>query len=262
MTLFIGRLHILFVHFPIAFVLLAAALAVVGLARRRAIAALPLIVHVAAVSCVVTVGLGLLLFSVEDYHGETREVLEFHRLLGLIGTGLTIIASLLFVQGAGREVVKAALLLTASGVMTVGAHQGVVSTHGDDFLSFDTPAARRADPADDFPPLDEATRLSPIPEGMINFRQQIRPILEDKCIQCHGRKKQKGLLRLDSQKAAMHGSENGVIIVPGNAAESRMYKRITLPPGHEDVMPNKGDVLTAQQTDLIRDWIDQGAKWN
>jgi len=52
-----------------------------------------------------------------------------------------------------------------------------------------------------------------------------------------------------------------VVIEPGNADKSEVYRRITLPADNDDVMPNKGDKLTKAQTDLIRDWINQGATW-
>jgi len=59
----------------------------------------------------------------------------------------------------------------------------------------------------------------------------------------------------------LKGGEDGIVLVPGDAAKSDLYRRIILPDGSDDVMPNKGDVLTKAQTDLIRDWINQGALW-
>jgi len=59
----------------------------------------------------------------------------------------------------------------------------------------------------------------------------------------------------------MKGSKDGVIVVAGKADKSEMYRRITLPKGDDDIMPNEGDPLTRDQTDLIRDWINQGAEW-
>src|SRR5262249_45212033 len=47
----------------------------------------------------------------------------------------------------------------------------------------------------------------------------------------------------------------------GDAEKSELYRRITLSKGHDDVMPNEGDPLTKTQTDLFRDWINQGAVW-
>ncbi|HTA31548.1 MAG TPA: c-type cytochrome domain-containing protein, partial [Candidatus Cybelea sp.] len=95
----------------------------------------------------------------------------------------------------------------------------------------------------------------------VDFTTQVSPIFEKSCISCHGPEKQKGKLRLDSKAAAFKGGEDGVVLIAGDAAKSDLYRRIILAEGTDDVMPNKGDVLTKAQTDLIRDWINQGAAW-
>lgn len=95
----------------------------------------------------------------------------------------------------------------------------------------------------------------------VDFARDIQPILEKSCVECHGPEKPKGKLRLDSKEGALKGGNNGVVVVPGKADESDVYRRIILPADHDDVMPNKGDKLTKAQTDLIRDWINQGAPW-
>ena len=66
---------------------------------------------------------------------------------------------------------------------------------------------------------------------------------------------------MDSKDAAMKGGKDGVVITPGQADKSDLYRRITLAAGSDDIMPSKGDPLTKAQTDLVRDWINQGAVW-
>lgn len=92
----------------------------------------------------------------------------------------------------------------------------------------------------------------------VDFNKDIQPILLQSCVECHGPDKQKGKLRLDLKSDAL---KDASVIVPGKAAESELYQRIILPPDHDDIMPAKGDPLTKNQTDLIRDWINQGAPW-
>ena len=99
------------------------------------------------------------------------------------------------------------------------------------------------------------------PENKVDFARDIQPILQKSCVECHGPEKPKAKLRLDSREAALKGGQDGVVLAPGKADESDLYRRITLPADHDDVMPNKGDLLTKAQTDLIRDWINQGAEW-
>ena len=98
-------------------------------------------------------------------------------------------------------------------------------------------------------------------EAKIDFGKDILPIFEKSCIKCHGPEKQKGKLRLDSRESALKRASDDVVIVPGDASKSDLYRRITLPKGHDDVMPNEGEPLSKAQTDLIRDWINQGAVW-
>ncbi|MDP6891737.1 MAG: c-type cytochrome domain-containing protein [Verrucomicrobiota bacterium] len=88
-----------------------------------------------------------------------------------------------------------------------------------------------------------------------DFAKSVQSVLEARCIDCHGSKKQKGDLRLDSLKDALS------VVKPGESGESELFKRITLPSDHEDVMPPKGDPLTKEQIDGIKTWIDGGAKW-
>jgi mono/diheme cytochrome c family protein len=95
----------------------------------------------------------------------------------------------------------------------------------------------------------------------VDFLKDIQPIFQKSCIECHGPDKQKGKLRLDNKEAALKGGEDGPAIIPKDAAKSDLYRRITLPKSSDDVMPNKGELLTKEQTDLIRDWINQGAIW-
>jgi mono/diheme cytochrome c family protein len=90
----------------------------------------------------------------------------------------------------------------------------------------------------------------------VDFAKSIQGIFEARCIDCHGPKKQKGDLRLDSQETAL-----AEVVKPGKSGESELYKHISLPADHEDIMPPKGDPLTKNQIAAIKQWIDEGANW-
>ncbi len=98
-------------------------------------------------------------------------------------------------------------------------------------------------------------------ETKVDFAKDVQPILQKSCVECHGPEKPKGKLRLDTKEAAFQGGKGGVSIEPGKADQSELYRRISLPADNDEVMPNKGDRLTKAQTDVIRDWINQGASW-
>jgi hypothetical protein len=97
-------------------------------------------------------------------------------------------------------------------------------------------------------------------EATVDFVRDIRPILADTCIECHGEQKQKGDLRLDSREAALRGGSSGPAVVPNDSAKSLLIKRV-LGEGDDPRMPKKKDPLTAQQIALLTRWIDQGATW-
>jgi len=98
-------------------------------------------------------------------------------------------------------------------------------------------------------------------DDKVDFTKSIQPILEKRCIECHGSKKQKGDLRLDSKDAALKGGKDAKAIVPGKPGESDMVRRISLPAGDDDIMPPKGDPLTKDQIELVKKWITEGAEW-
>src|SRR5205823_5394278 len=62
--------------------------------------------------------------------------------------------------------------------------------------------------------------------GIEFFETSIRPLLVENCYSCHGDKKQKGELRLDSRASALRGGELGVVIVPGKPDQSLLIKAV------------------------------------
>ncbi|HYE72784.1 MAG TPA: DUF1549 domain-containing protein, partial [Blastocatellia bacterium] len=96
----------------------------------------------------------------------------------------------------------------------------------------------------------------------VDFTREIRPILSDSCFECHGpdEGQRKARLRLDTREGAF--AKQGVI-VPGDAANSRLIKRITSTDPNTVMPPiSSGHKLTEHQINLIRRWIDEGAKWS
>jgi hypothetical protein len=97
-------------------------------------------------------------------------------------------------------------------------------------------------------------------QAPVDFARDIQPILQSTCYECHGPKKTKAHLRLDSPAGIMTGGETGTIIVPGNSEKSLIVRRLLGLDG-DDRMPKDGDPVPAAQIALIRSWIDQGALW-
>jgi hypothetical protein len=97
-------------------------------------------------------------------------------------------------------------------------------------------------------------------QAPIDFARDIQPILQNTCYECHGPKKTKAHLRLDSRAGVMKGGETGAIIIPGNGERSLIVRRLLGLDG-DDRMPKDGDPVPAAQIAVIRSWIDQGAVW-
>lgn len=93
-----------------------------------------------------------------------------------------------------------------------------------------------------------------------DFEGDIRPLLQEHCIECHGAKKNKADLRLDAKIHAFKGGETGPSIVAGKSDDSLLFQRITSA-DEDERMPPKGKVLTPAQIAKIKAWIDTGAKW-
>ena len=96
----------------------------------------------------------------------------------------------------------------------------------------------------------------------IEFARDIRPIFAGRCHECHGALKQKSGYRLDRRTEALRGGDSGKpAIVAGNSTASALVARLTSS-DKDDVMPPKGERLTADQITQLRAWIDAGAPWS
>lgn len=95
----------------------------------------------------------------------------------------------------------------------------------------------------------------------VDFNHEVRPILNAKCIACHGGVKQAGGFGVLFREDALGKGKSGRIgIVPGDPDGSEVIRRITHPDrGHR--MPRHRDALSEAEIETIRRWIAQGAKW-
>lgn len=95
----------------------------------------------------------------------------------------------------------------------------------------------------------------------VDFQKQVAPILMERCIECHGPKAQKGDLRLDAKVHLFAGDQEEWNVLPGKPDESELLRRLGLPVGDDEIMPEKGEPLGKDQQALIRRWIAEGAEW-
>ena len=148
--------------------------------------------------------------------------------------------------------------------MSIAGHQGANLTHGEDFLTAVLPGNKTSYDSEKatalLAELSQLDTLSESKKDQLNL--EVRAIFAHNCYQCHNENKQKGELVLDSKRGVFKGGESGPVIIAGKPAESELYKRITLSPNDDEVMPKKGKVLKKDEIDLIKLWIKTGAHWS
>jgi hypothetical protein len=92
------------------------------------------------------------------------------------------------------------------------------------------------------------------------YMTRVAPLLTDHCAGCHGERRQKAQLRLDSFAAVLRGGRHGAVVAPGNVKASELFARIILPPTDDQAMPPSGKtVLTPDEITVFRLWIAAGA---
>jgi mono/diheme cytochrome c family protein len=94
-------------------------------------------------------------------------------------------------------------------------------------------------------------------DGAVFFETNIRPLLLEHCIQCHGEKKQEGGLRLDSKAAWEKGGDSGAPIQPGSPEKSLLVKAVHYADKDLQMPPKKA--LSPQAVALLEKWITLGA---
>jgi hypothetical protein len=108
----------------------------------------------------------------------------------------------------------------------------------------------------------EPKAVDPADPNPVLFGRDIAPILARKCVTCHGTEKSKGGYRLDTFELLMKGGESkSVPIIPGQPEQSELYRLITAE-DEDDRMPQQEDALPSAQVTLIKNWIQQGARFD
>jgi len=255
---FLGRLHPMVVHFPIALIF---GVVLFGAIDRysqteRFQATHGILLISACVTSLLSMLLGLLLSNTETYDAAA---LPWHQWSGILTTLLVVMATWLHHRHR-RNAAWLVSILAVAGV-TVTGHFGSELTHGPGYLSSVMPTG-------DAPTSEEelAVRFIPLKGGLDDeqlqmLNVQVRSIFAHKCYSCHGPTRMKGGLRLDTQEGIFSGGEHGVVVKAGAPAASELIRRVRLPRGHKDAMPTKGNGLTPEEVEVLSYWIEKGAPW-
>jgi uncharacterized membrane protein len=260
---FLGRFHPLMVHFPIALILLVPILELAGLDSRFSYLRLSVdfVLGLATVGATVAAMFGWCLGRSGGYSGP---LVTQHMWGGISLAAVCWLCWILRARTGEREsgllFINATVYVTALavcvGLVAWTGYRGGQLSLGEDHLTEHMPGVLR-----------HALRVSndgpsSSAGGGANtfYGARVEPIFEVRCVTCHGPSKHRANLRLDSYRGVMRGGKTGPVIRAGNVQGSDLFRRITLPPGHDDFMPKEGKrPLSADQVKLIELWIGAGA---
>lgn len=246
-----GMFHPALLHMPIGLLFAALGLDFFGGRRRAHSGAVTVLLWLTLLSGITAAFAGYFL----GLNGYSSSHFTWHMWCGIavpIVSGLTLIAKLIHdTKPTMATGIYRIPLLTTAAAITMAGHFGGELSHG-----FDLPKQIQSLFA-----AEEPVMTVPVEERTV-YEAVIAPMMAGKCSGCHGDKKQKGELRLDSLEEMLKAGESGMAsIAPGNSAESESIKRIVLPQDHDDHMPpGDKEQLTADEVEVLKWWIDSGAK--
>ena len=109
-----------------------------------------------------------------------------------------------------------------------------------------------AQPAE-VPTLEPTSETVPASTG-VSFANDITPILQSRCLNCHGGDRLEEGLSLKTYDDLMSGSDNGLVVTAGDADNSLFVELVST-----QKMPKRGPKLTPDQIRIIIDWVNEGA---
>jgi len=101
----------------------------------------------------------------------------------------------------------------------------------------------------------------------VGYRNDVRPLLEQKCFRCHTPPDGEGYLKtglnMQTYESLMAGTYYGEVIIPGDSKRSILNKLVEGRAGRAMQMPHDSDrPLTDAEIRILRLWVEQGAEFN
>lgn len=108
---------------------------------------------------------------------------------------------------------------------------------------------------------EQRAKASPGQPADAFYLTHIQPVFDDSCVVCHGSRKKKAGLNMESYADLVKGGENGPVVAVANVEKSELYRRITLGGDRKEFMPSEGTKpLSKAQVILIKQWIASGPR--
>ena len=110
-------------------------------------------------------------------------------------------------------------------------------------------------------PLAAGEQAAKSPQGKpVNFARDIQPILESRCVSCHGPEMQESGFRVDVRERLLKGGDSETpAVVPKNVVKSLLIERVTAA-DPDLLMPPEGKPLTKTEIASLKAWIESGAE--
>jgi hypothetical protein len=253
---FLGRFHLLTVHFPIALILVVPLLELAGRDRRLSHlrSSVDFVLALAMLSSLGAATLGWCLARSGGYSGR---LVTQHMWGGISVAFVCWLCWMLlgYYRSPRADLIYTLALLVAVGLVSWTGYRGGQLSQGENHLTEHMPAALRK-----LIGLSVSSDTLPRSNPAFFYGAHVEPIFVEHCYSCHSAEKQKGRLRLDSYDLLMHGGKHGVVIKAGNAKGSELFHRVTLSTSDDDAMPPQGKrPLTANEVKLLELWIGAGA---
>ncbi|GLR15873.1 c-type cytochrome domain-containing protein [Portibacter lacus] len=245
---FLGRTHLLLLHLPIGILLLGFTIEWARHFKWITISksALSLAYFIGALSAIFACLSGY--FLSEGYNYTDEETYN-HFWAGIVTAVLA--TSIFMVNVWTQSPYQKWLALGLAISVAVTGHLGGSLTHGEGFLN----PATMAEEKSSTPVFD----VEDIPNAQV-FDDIIFPVLDAKCISCHGPNKIKGKLRMDSPDFILAGGKSGDDLMGQNGA---IQTRIDLPISNDKHMPPKNKTqLTEDENIIISWWLANGGSFD
>ena len=237
-----GRMHPMFLHFPIVLLLLSFFTVWIPGGKSDTDSWLNILRLAAALSAVITAIMGMLLSLEDDSSGDG---LNLHKWGGIVVAILGYLFYSYFPLLSKHVIFTRVFTVIAAVAIILTGHWGADLTHGADYV---------------LAPIKSNEQKVVPPDQAIIFADVIQPILEKKCVSCHGGSSTKGKLNLSDLKTVLAGGKSGPLFIPGNPDTSLLIRRIHLPADDKKRMPPASkQQLTEIESAILYDWIKSGA---
>jgi uncharacterized membrane protein len=249
---FLGRFHPLLVHLPIGMFVLLPLLELAGTTRLALREAAGFVLLLTLATGAITFVFGISLAYGSGVMGATVTRHMWGGIALLVELMLCVALRPTWVSGQVQRIYPSVLALTLL-TLTWTAHQGGSLTYGSGYLTRYMPGPLK----ELFPSASAASDVAYVGSA---YARHIHPILDAKCVSCHGASKEQAGLRLDFYDLLMKGGRDGAVVAPRNPDRSLLLQRVTLSPSDRHFMPTEGRApLTTDEIAALRAWILAGA---